>query len=358
MNGHRLTPVTRPVGAMRRRDPARAPSAIAPISPPPPPPSPSSPIAAPGDQAAGLRRLIESMGGVATATPDAPTLAPRIARSVAFASGKGGVGKSTICVNVAAALANAGVRTTLLDGDLGLANADVLCGVSANGHLGHVIRGERTFDEVLLDAPGGFRLVPGASGIAELADLPPDAVAALVRGVGTLERACDMMLIDCGAGISRGVLGLVCAADAAVLVVTPEPTSITDAYALLKCAVARLRERDETPRIALFINQATDEAEANRVADRIRGVSEKFLGLSPRMIGWAPIDDRVRHSVRLRRPIVLAEPDAPAARAVRRLAGEIGRMYGHEEVSGRPEGSGGRTGASGLVRRLLGFSRS
>ena len=190
------------------------------------------------DQATRLRALMESQQATTApvpATPRTPTPKPprldrrlptfnlaqedqqasaprlgadriRSARVIAVASGKGGVGKTNICVNLASAFADLGCRTVLLDGDLGLANADVLCGINVRGHLGHVIDGARTIEEITVEAPGGFRLVPGAGGLARLADIDDSRRDQLINGLGALDADADVIIVDCGAGVGANVI--------------------------------------------------------------------------------------------------------------------------------------------------------
>lgn len=377
MNGFGGAPVTRPVAAVRRRGSSVHTGVTS---------APSAKAATPaegGDQASGLRRLMESLGGVVTSEPvgvpeavgDASTrgvrempahpapIAPiRLARSVAVASGKGGVGKTSLCVNLAVALARRNLRATLIDGDLGLANADVLCGVSPRGHLGHVIRGERAVEDILLDAPGGFRLAPGAGGVAELADLDSASLGRLLGEVGRLESTSDVLVIDCGAGIGRGVMGMLHAADMALIVVTPEPTSMADAYAILKCLALDAKARGEAPRALVVVNQAASEREAAQVSGRIGAVAQRFLGFSPEALGFVPLDEAVRAAVRERMPLLVSKPEAPAARAVVSLADALTIRLGLGGAETDGEGSPGDPGAEerrgrGLVRRLLEWTR-
>lgn len=369
--------MTRPVAAVRRRGSGVQTGAA------PEPSAKAGPSAGGGDQASGLRRLMESLGGVVTSEPagvseevgdastrgvrerpahPAPVAPIRLARSVAVASGKGGVGKTSVCVNLAVALARRNLRATLIDGDLGLANADVLCGVSPRGHLGHVIRGERALEDILLDAPGGFRLAPGAGGVADLADLDAVSLGRLIGEFGRLESTSDVLVIDCGAGIGRGVMGMLHAADLALIVVTPEPTSMADAYAMLKCLALDAGARGEAPRAALVVNQASSGAEAAQVSGRIGAVARRFLGFAPEVAGWIPMDDAVRAAVRSRTPVALCSPQAPASRAVVLLADalttRLGLGGGEVGLAEEPGGEAGGSGSGrGLVRRLLDWAR-
>jgi len=313
------------------------------------------------DQAARLRALVAD-ADADPSRPDPPcaasaqqplspdTAAPAI---ITVASGKGGVGKTNLCVNLSIAFARAGRRTTLLDGDLGLANADVVSGARTVGHIGHVLDGRRALEDVLVEAPGGFRLAPGAAGVASLAELPADAHDRIVRRLSSLERGTDLILIDCGAGIGAGVLAFVRAADIAVVVATPEPTSITDAYALIKCALAQGggEARGQWSAVptcvapALLVNQARGEEEAMDVHRRIAGACRRFLNTPLPLAGWAPLDDCVPLAVRARTPFLLANPRSRVSRAVVAIAEDLGRRACLEPLGQRRRG---------LLARLLG----
>lgn len=297
------------------------------------------------DQATALRRLMGTLAPGAEAGP--VVVEPRSAcRTVAIASGKGGVGKTTLAVNLSVALAARGHRTALLDADLGLANADVMCGVSVRSHLGHVLAGQRSLSEIVVETPGGFRLIPGASGVSAFADLDQTRLERLLLALGEVERNSDVMVIDCGAGIGRGVMTFLTAADLAMIVATPEPTSVADAYATIKSLVARGGE-GAAARAGLFVNQARRAEEAEEVRRRIAGVSRRFLGVEPGWIGWAPFDSAAGDAIRARRPMMIAEPGCRAARSVREAAGVICERIGLTKAD-----SGAR---SSFVRRLLGL---
>lgn len=298
------------------------------------------------DQASALRRLVESIAPAAPVSVEPGGTSRGACRTVAIASGKGGVGKTTLAVNLSVALAAKGLRTTLLDADLGLANADVMCGVSARSHLGHVLAGQRTLSEITLEAPGGFRLIPGASGVSAFADLDQTRLERLLLALGEVERTSDVLVVDCGAGIGRGVMTFLSAADLAVIVATPEPTSIADAYATLKSLVARGGET-AAGRAGLFVNQARRAEEAEEVRQRIAGVSRRFLGVEAGWIGWAPVDNAAGNAIRARRPLLLSEPQSRAARSVRDAAGVVCDRLGLAK--------GESVARSSFVRRLLGM---
>ncbi len=351
------------------------------------------------DQASGLRRMVgipvmdvrmgeealravparthrhsskaATVGGTGAARVEMLKAASR-AKVVAIASGKGGVGKTNIAVNTAIALAAKGIRVTLLDADLGTANADVLCGLMPAARLDHVLGpggmahqdgGTRSLADIAIDAPGGFKLVPGSAGIGRMADLNAMERRWLVSGLVELAAQADVVLIDAAAGVGQGVTSLLHAADLAVVITTPEPTAIADAYALIKCLVmeGERSPEDESDRIALVVNQTHAPVEAFATHARIARVAEQFLGLNVPLLGFIAQDVRVGESVRAQRPVMIAHPETEASRCISDLAGSIVNMLGvrgqgmpHVVRTGR--GGRGNRGVGGVVRRLLGIS--
>lgn len=259
--------------------------------------------------------------------PPSPRIMPaRQAPVVAFASGKGGVGKTTIAVNTCIELARAGARVTLVDADLGTANADVLCGFTPTRRLDRaIVHHAATLDELAVDAPGGFRLVPGSVGVARAAELEHRERAQLVEGVLRLGRAGELVVVDCGAGMGPDVSAILAAADVGIVVATPDPTSITDAYAVIKGLVTR-RGPAGARGLRLVVNMASGESEALRVHARVARVCERFLGYRLALLGWVPTDPRAGEAVRQRRPLSLARPKARSARAIRELAQRVREM--------------------------------
>jgi len=235
---------------------------------------------------------------------------------IAVTSGKGGVGKSNIAVNLAVQLASAGKSVVLLDADLGLANADVLCNIDLPFNLAHVIARKKELREVMVKGPGGFKLIGGASGLARMADLSDDDRQRLVGALAELELQADVILIDTGAGISPNVLSFTRAADHVLVVTTPEPTAITDAYAVVKV----ISRDGAVHRVSLLVNQVRAPAEAKIVYDRIAKVARQFLNISVFDAGYIPADDNVPLSVRRRVPFSLAFPRTPASQSVAHLA--------------------------------------
>ncbi len=252
----------------------------------------------------------------------------RQARVLAVTSGKGGVGKTGTSVNLSIALAMRGKDVVLLDADLGLANVEVLLGLNSLYNLQHVIHGERRMPEILADGPGGIKVVPGSSGIAKLADLGPNARQRVIDGMQELQDRADFILIDTMAGISQNVAGFAAAADEILLVVTPEPSSIVDAYAMVK--TIRLMRHDAV--FKLVVNMAATEHQARAVAGKLMTVSQQYLGHKLLYLGYVPRDPHVSHGVMQAVPFLLKYPAAPASRAIEALATSL--------ISQRDAGSG------------------
>ncbi len=268
------------------------------------------------DQAAHLRSLMKARAR---------------ATVIAITSGKGGVGKSNIAVNLAVTFAAAGKEVVLLDADLGLANADVLCNMDLPFNLSHVIARKKEVRDVLYKAPGGFRLIGGASGLARMADLSEFDRQRLVNSLVELEKNADIILIDTGAGISPNVLSFTRAADDVLVVTTPEPTAITDAYAMVKV----ISKDKQARRVSLLVNQAHNATEAAQVYERIATVAKKFLNLNVLDAGHVVSDSEVPLAVRKRTPFVIGSPRCHASHCVAQLAMRLA-----EGVSVQPDSGG------------------
>ncbi len=254
------------------------------------------------DQATQLRALAA-----------ARTRRPRI---VTVTSGKGGVGKTNMLVNLGIALRQRGHRVVIIDADLGLANVDIVLGLTPEFTLKHVLDGERALRDVLIDGPGGLRVVPGCNGISRIADLSARKRRELMQGFSTLEAEADFLLIDTAAGLGRNVVHFALAADEVVIVTTPEPSAVTDAYAMIKV----LHQERGVPRADLIINMARTRAEAVAVADKVASVAHRFLQMRIRPLGYVLQDEQVRQAVMHRQPFLLRSPKSPAARAVQAIA--------------------------------------
>lgn len=297
-----------------------------------------------GDQASRLRDLVRSLrGGVPPQPGPPPQPGARPSRLddapdalgaepacpcpvITIASGKGGVGKTCVAVGIASALAESGRRVTLLDADPGMANADVLCGVSPRRRLDLARARVEQVRALAMDLEWGFRLVPGAVGEQGSAgsgqhvdDRAPRAAHALA-GAG---EGSDIAIVDVGGGLGRSVTEFVRRSDLTIIVTTPEPTAIADAYALLKTVVHRsVREGEPSAcaRPALVVNQASDESEAGATHARIRRVAERFLGIGMNCAGWVARDRSVPDAVRRRRPVLFDAPRSLASQGLRDIA--------------------------------------
>jgi flagellar biosynthesis protein FlhG len=257
------------------------------------------------DQAGNLRRLMHQV---------------RNCRTLAIASGKGGVGKSNVALNLSILLSAAGHRVALVDADLGLANLDVLLDVDVRSNLSHVIAGTRRLEDVVVHLPCGVQLVPGASGLAKLSHLSEFQRAHLLRELTLLEADNDIIIVDCGAGIGPDVLHFASAADSIIVVTAPEPTAITDGYALVKI----LTQLSYRGTISLLVNFAPDRQEARLTYQRVSGVARQFLAAMVLDAGYVLADPKVREAVRRREPLVLAYPTCPASKCLAALANRLG----------------------------------
>lgn len=302
-----------------------------------------------GDQAAALRRWAR------TGTAEAPV--PRTSRAftIALASGKGGVGKTTLAVNLSIALRRSRAAVTLLDADLGMANADVLCGLSPRRRLDQALNSPDLLpQELAIEAPGGFLLVPGCVGISRLVEPGHQEQSALFAMLQRLESQNDLLVIDTGAGIGAGVTSMLAAAAAPIVVVTPDPPSIADAYALIKCVLPMMLAEGRSPSdLSLLVNQARDHAEAVAVHARIAGVCARFLRHDLRMLGWVPTDPAVAESVRRRVPFLVGAERCAAGRSLHPIAQALLARAGWGPTASFPDHQPG-----GWLGRILGIGRA
>jgi flagellar biosynthesis protein FlhG len=234
-------------------------------------------------------------------------------RQIAVASGKGGVGKTTISVNLAHAFARAGERVLIFDGDLGLANVDVQLGITPYGDLASVVAGAIEIEDAVTGVlggadNGGFDVLPGSSGSGMLAGLAEESVGKLAAGLAALALAYDRVILDLAAGVEPATLRLAVSADDVLVVVQDDPTSITDAYAFIKC----LRRRDEGASPALVINASDGRGSANRTSQTLVKTCENFLGFTPRIAGVIRRDNRIREAIRRQVPLAARYPQALA----------------------------------------------
>ncbi len=270
---------------------------------------------------------------------------PRRARTLAVTGGKGGVGKSSLAVNLALAVAGSGRRVLLVDADLGLASADLLLGLTPRATLAEVALDGLPIGEALVNVAPGFDLLPGASGVGELADLSPVGREQLIASLGALDDDYDLIVVDTAAGAGQGVRAFLRAADRVLVVASPDPAAVTDAYALVKLLTGEGRTG-----IALAINMARSEDEGRRIGERVAQVARRYLGVDLDVLGSVPFDWQAAAAVRARRPLLLASPQAPASAAVRRLAERVGNWALPSAGVSRE-----RRGLVGLLSRAVGM---
>lgn len=234
---------------------------------------------------------------------------------------KGGVGKTTVSVNLAVSLGRRGIRTLLVDADLGLGNVHVLAGVDGRRTLAELTPGGVAMDELLVEGPGAIQILCAGSGVARLADVDERTLAHLGSEINRLASSFDVILLDTGAGISSHVIHFMRMAQDILVVTTPDLTAVLDAYGAIKVA----REARVEGRFGILVNAAESPEEAARVFDRISACAQRFLNFTPDSLGHLLRDDGVRTANQNRRPIALAQPDSPTARALTALSEKLVR---------------------------------
>ena len=257
-------------------------------------------------------------------TPARPIAANTFpARIVAAASGKGGVGKTWFAITLAHALARAGRRVLLFDGDLGLANIDIQLGLMPAHDIASVVAGKRRLADAVVHHPAGFDILAGRSGSGALASLDDTALEAVLAALRTAAAAYDHVVLDLGAGIERTTRRLSCFADLLLVLATEEPTSLTDAYAVLKLHHADRNEAHPSE-ARIVVNQASTPAAGERTYATLARACAAFLGHTPPLAGIIRRDDHVRDAIRRQTPLLQRHPNAPAAADVERLAAALG----------------------------------
>ncbi|CAK7045379.1 MAG: Flagellum site-determining protein YlxH [Desulfovibrio sp.] len=243
--------------------------------------------------------------------------------SVALLSGKGGVGKTNITLNMACALYQMGFKNLLMDCDLGLANLDVLLGITPEGNLQNTLLGEASIRDVLYQVEAtGFDVLPAASGVPELTELQPDARNMLLDRLEPELDKYDFVFMDVGAGISGTVQTFAALATMRIVVITPEPTSLTDSYALIKVLNARYGLQD----FMVVVNQVASAAEAKASFDKLYGACRHFLHLEPVLLGHIRDDKKLPEAVCRQQPLMRIAPGSPAAQDIQSLAARLQRL--------------------------------
>ncbi len=274
-------------------------------------------------QAPEMRDQADGLRGLATARP---------VKVIAVTSGKGGVGKTNVSVNLAVAMAERGRQTLLLDADLGLANVDVLLGLKPRADLSQVLDGELELEDILLEGPAGVRIVPAASGVSRMAELTPREQSGLISAFSTLPISVEVLVVDTAAGIDTRVLGFCQAAHEVLVVVCDEPASLTDAYALIKV----LSQERNVRRFQVLANSVGDPEHGRRLYQKLLSVCDRFLDVAVVYGGCVPEDPRLRQAVRVQKPVVQAFPSSPSARAFKDLAARADNWPVRRESDGQP----------------------
>jgi len=266
------------------------------------------------NQASGLSYMVRQLSS--------NDLEPRTRRqpaAIAITSGKGGVGKTNVVVNLAVSLANLGKRVLILDADFGLANIDVLLGLAPRHNVRDFIFGDSALEDVVVDEPDGVRIIPASSGVEQLASLTTQQQMKLIRGLTQLSEDIDYLLIDTAAGISANVINFLLAAGLVMVVTTPEPTSIVDAYLMVKI----LAHRESRKRVSILVNSVSGKEEALHVHHQIDLVSRQFLSRPLELFGYIEKDRNVGEAVRFQTPFVKLFPNSVASKRMNGLAKKL-----------------------------------
>lgn len=243
-----------------------------------------------------------------------------IARVITVTSGKGGVGKSSIAINLALQMKKLGKRVVVLDADFGLANIEIMLGIRPTYNLADMLYRGKEVKDIITPGPLEIGFISGGSGIRELVDMKREQLSILVQKLYDLDEMADIIVIDTGAGISESVLEFVAVSSEVLLVATPEPTSLTDAYALLKTLHQKEEFLPENTVIKLIANRTFSEKEGNDLYNKLNVVSERFLNFKLEYLGNIPQDQNISRACIQQKPIIMAYPNSPASLAIERLA--------------------------------------
>ncbi len=302
------------------------------------------------DQATKLRKLVEDKTGLQQGWTEDSLLADskatseeRKTRVIAITSGKGGVGKTNLTVNLAIALGMEGKRVLVIDADLGMANVDVVLGSLSKHHLLNLLDEDVELSDVLIHGPYGVNYISGGSGIEKAQEFTMAERQRLMQKLSGCGQLADIILVDTGAGLGKNVMDFILAADEVLLVTTPEPTALTDAYAVMKAYSMYASNKN----IRLVVNRVYDEGESRDVVAKLQKTSQKFLNMPIECAGYIYEDRNVMGSVRKQKPFLAAKPDTLASKCVRAMANTI--IYGGNMTV--------KQGWKGFLRQIFNFSR-
>ena len=293
------------------------------------------------DQANKLRKLAE----IYRPPAQNPAILIKNARVIAVTSGKGGVGKTNFTVNLAIQLARRGKRIVIIDADFGLANIDVLFGIISTYNFADVLAGKMKIEAALTDGPLGIRFISGGSGMSQLANITESQMAYLLENLTFLDEMADIVLIDTGAGISKSVVNFVKASQETIIVTTPEPTSVTDAYAIIK---AVKEENGAAPAFKIVVNRVDDMREGEEIFNKLHMVAQRFLNVDLTSLGAIPYDNRLVQAVKRQQPVALQFPDTPASKCIDGISGRL-------ICADAPDGAQPQTGIRTFMQRLAGM---
>ncbi|QGT99185.1 Flagellar synthesis regulator FleN [Candidatus Syntrophocurvum alkaliphilum] len=296
------------------------------------------------DQADKIRQMALEMG-----TQLENELSSKILRSrvIVVASGKGGVGKSTLAINLALSICLMNKKVVLMDADLGLANIDIMLGITPNYNLLDVVQGSKSIKDIMVEGPNGLKLIPGGSGIIELANLKEHELKRLLIQMSSLDSEFDYMIVDTGAGISNNVLSFILSSDDVLIVTTPEPTSLTDAYGVVKSAV----RFGFNGNIQVVINKVNNKSEGLLVGEKFKLVSEKFLDLNINILGHMVKEPMVEEGIKRQEVFIEAFPKSIATKNINNIAQKLVNENNSENKEVKAQG------IKGFFKQLVNFRK-
>ncbi len=300
------------------------------------------------DQAQNLRNIIKmnNLRPVETVpVPAASSLPEKNTRIIAVTSGKGGVGKSNVSVNLAVHLKKLGKRVLIFDADFGLANVEVMFGAIPKYNLKDVIWGGMSIKDVISYGPWDIPFVSGGSGIVGLSNITPEQIGLLIKSMAELDELADVIIIDTGAGISDTVMEFVSASSEVILVTTPEPSSLTDSYSLLKVLGSRPGYDKNSTTVKVVANKVTDADDGRNVYARLKTVTDRFLDINVELLGVIPSDPALEKAVMQQIPVSIASPNSRSSKSFEDLAVALTGSAAREKKT---------TGMAGMIARLLG----